>query len=95
MTHWLGQPVTRDQPAFRGLFLIARIGDDPVGCAAVRLLDDHTAEMYVSGEARGHGIGRAVSLWAVWSARCLSPPVSMWRSSSRRACEARGPGSAP
>ncbi|MFD7919661.1 GNAT family N-acetyltransferase [Streptomyces sp. NPDC059740] len=44
-----------------GLFLIARIGDDPVGCAGVRLLDDHTAEikrMYVSGEARGHGIGR-------------------------------------
>ncbi|MFD8609710.1 GNAT family N-acetyltransferase [Streptomyces sp. NPDC059631] len=47
----------------QGLFLIARIGDDPVGCAGVRLLDGHTAEikrMYVSGEARGHGIGRCL-----------------------------------
>ncbi|MEV6581394.1 GNAT family N-acetyltransferase [Streptomyces sp. NPDC051582] len=48
-----------DSPA--GLFLIARVGDEAVGCGGVRLLGEHTAEikrMYVSGVARGHGIGR-------------------------------------
>ncbi|MEV7157030.1 GNAT family N-acetyltransferase [Streptomyces misionensis] len=48
-----------DPPA--GLFLIAHIGEEAVGCGGVRLLDEHTAEikrMYVSGDARGHGIGR-------------------------------------
>ncbi|MFM9452280.1 GNAT family N-acetyltransferase [Streptomyces europaeiscabiei] len=45
----------------RGLFLIAHVGEEAVGCGGVRLLDDHTAEikrMYVCGEARGHGVGR-------------------------------------
>ncbi|MFC4507914.1 MULTISPECIES: GNAT family N-acetyltransferase [Streptomyces] len=45
----------------RGLFLIAHVREEAVGCGGVRLLDDHTAEikrMYVSGEARGHGVGR-------------------------------------
>ncbi|WP_324607031.1 MULTISPECIES: GNAT family N-acetyltransferase [Streptomyces] len=44
-----------------GLFLIADIGEEAVGCGGVRLLDENTAEikrMYVSNEARGHGIGR-------------------------------------
>ncbi|MCX4826455.1 GNAT family N-acetyltransferase [Streptomyces sp. NBC_01142] len=44
-----------------GLFLIAHLGEEAVGCGGVRLLDEHTAEikrMYVSGDARGHGIGR-------------------------------------
>ncbi len=48
-----------DPPA--GLFLIAHVGDEAVGCGGVRLLGEHTAEikrMYVSGDARGHGIGR-------------------------------------
>lgn len=48
-----------DPPA--GLFLIAHVGDEAVGCGGVRLLDEHTAEikrMYVAGDARGHGIGR-------------------------------------
>ncbi|MDX3488356.1 GNAT family N-acetyltransferase [Streptomyces sp. ID05-18] len=43
------------------MFLIAHVGDKPVGCGGVRLLDEHTAEikrMYVSGVARAHGIGR-------------------------------------
>lgn len=46
-----------------GLFLIAHVGDKPVGCGGVRLLDEHTAEikrMYVSGVARAHGIGRCL-----------------------------------
>jgi GNAT superfamily N-acetyltransferase len=45
----------------RGLFLVASIGDEPVGCGGVRLLDEHTAEikrMYVADHARGQGIGR-------------------------------------
>ncbi|WP_051792233.1 GNAT family N-acetyltransferase [Streptomyces sp. NRRL F-5527] len=45
----------------RGLFLIAHLAQEAVGCGGVRLLDEHTAEikrMYVSGEARGHGIGQ-------------------------------------
>lgn len=44
-----------------GLFLIAHVGDKPVGGGGVRLLDEHTAEikrMYVSGVARAQGIGR-------------------------------------
>ncbi|MEV5886022.1 GNAT family N-acetyltransferase [Streptomyces sp. NPDC052020] len=44
----------------RGLFLIARVGEEPVGCGGVRLFDEHTAEikrMYVADQARGHGIG--------------------------------------
>ncbi|MEW5541447.1 GNAT family N-acetyltransferase [Streptomyces cyaneofuscatus] len=44
-----------------GLFLIAHVSDKTVGCAGVRPLDEHTAEikrMYVPGAARGHGIGR-------------------------------------
>ncbi|MGW1666648.1 GNAT family N-acetyltransferase [Streptomyces microflavus] len=44
-----------------GLFLIAHVGDKPVGGGGVRLLDEHTAEikrMYVSGVARVQGIGR-------------------------------------
>lgn len=44
-----------------GLFLIAHVCDEAVGCGGVRLLGDRTAEikrMYVSVGARGHGIGR-------------------------------------
>ncbi|MFB7435073.1 GNAT family N-acetyltransferase [Streptomyces microflavus] len=43
------------------MFLIAHVGDKPVGGGDVRLLDEHTAEikrMYVSGVARAQGIGR-------------------------------------
>jgi GNAT superfamily N-acetyltransferase len=47
----------------RGTFLIARAGDRAVGCGAIRLLDDTTAEvkrMYVEPELRGRRVGRAV-----------------------------------
>ncbi|MFF4755274.1 GNAT family N-acetyltransferase [Streptomyces sp. NPDC002514] len=46
-----------------GLFLIARVGDEPVGCGGIRLLDEHTAgikRMYVADRARRHGIGRCL-----------------------------------
>lgn len=45
----------------RGVFLVALQNDQPIGCGAVRLLDDGRAEikrMYVRAQARGLGIGR-------------------------------------
>jgi putative acetyltransferase len=45
----------------RGAFLVAYLGDHPVGCGAVRLLADGDAEvkrMYVVDAARGLGFGR-------------------------------------
>ena len=47
----------------RGVFLVARMEGVPVGCGAVRLLDEATAEvkrMYVEPKHRGQGVGRAV-----------------------------------
>ena len=46
-----------------GAFLIAYLDDDPVGCGAVRRIDESTAElkrMYVDPRLRGLGIGRAI-----------------------------------
>lgn len=45
----------------RGVFLVARIGDEPVGCGGLRRLDQATGEikrMYVAPSARGVGVGR-------------------------------------
>ena len=47
--------------AGRGAFLVARKRGEPLGCGAVRRIDEHTAEikrMYVNPSARGQGIGR-------------------------------------
>jgi len=47
----------------RGTFLVARDDGRAVGCGAVRLLDQATAEvkrMYVEPDQRGKGVGRAV-----------------------------------
>jgi GNAT superfamily N-acetyltransferase len=47
----------------QGVFLIARVGGRPVGCGAVRRLDDVTGEvkrMYVEPGMRGGGIGGRV-----------------------------------
>jgi GNAT superfamily N-acetyltransferase len=49
--------------AGRGTFLVARDNGRPVGCGAIRMNDDTTAEvkrMYVEPEDRGKGVGRAV-----------------------------------
>ena len=46
-----------------GIFLVARIGDEALGCGALRKWNDREAElkrMYVAKEARGRGIGRAL-----------------------------------
>lgn len=45
----------------RGMFLVARRGEETVGCGAVQYLDGTTAEikrMWVSAGARGLGLGR-------------------------------------
>lgn len=45
----------------RGAFLVVVLDGKPVGCGAVRLLDDETGElkrMYVAPELRGRGLGR-------------------------------------
>ncbi len=47
----------------RGVFLVAYHDNQPVGCGALRKLDESTAEikrMYVAPESRGRGVGRAV-----------------------------------
>src|SRR3990167_4025595 len=49
--------------AGEGAFVIAYLDDVPVGCGAVRRLDETTAElkrMYVDPSVRGQGIGRAL-----------------------------------
>ncbi len=47
----------------RGVFLVAYHDNQPVGCGALRKLDESTVEikrMYVAPESRGRGGGRAV-----------------------------------
>jgi putative acetyltransferase len=49
--------------AGRGTFLVARDRERAVGCGAIRLIDNTTAEvkrMYVVPEQRGKGVGRTV-----------------------------------
>lgn len=47
----------------RTIFLVARLGNLPVGCGAIRQIDHHTAEvkrMYVSATERRRGIARLI-----------------------------------
>ncbi|WP_340561754.1 GNAT family N-acetyltransferase [Streptomyces sp. GSL17-111] len=57
-----------------GVFLVARVGGEPVACAGVRGLDGDTAElkrMYVASAARGRGVGKALLDAAEEAARRL------------------------
>ncbi len=54
-------PPVNDPLVPRSAFLIARLGGQPVGCAALRPLDGETGEvrrMYVAPSVRRQGIGR-------------------------------------
>jgi putative acetyltransferase len=47
----------------RGLFIIARVDGRPIGCGALRRIDDSTAElkrMYVDPGERGRGVAKAI-----------------------------------
>jgi len=47
----------------RGAFVVAYSGGKPLGCGAIRRMDENTAEikrMYVEPSARARGVGRAV-----------------------------------
>lgn len=46
-----------------GLFLLARLHDEPIGCGALKFVGNQSAEikrMWVAGSARGLGIGRRI-----------------------------------
>jgi putative acetyltransferase len=52
-----------DASAPRTAFLVARLGTQPVGCGAIRRIDDTTAEikrMYVAPDGRRRGIARRI-----------------------------------
>jgi phosphinothricin acetyltransferase len=58
----------------RGAFLVARIGEEPVACGAVRLIDETTAEikrMYVARQCRGRGVAGRVLAALEFHARAL------------------------
>jgi GNAT superfamily N-acetyltransferase len=58
----------------RGAFLIASRSGKPIGCGAVRRIEQRTGElkrMYVSPEERGRGIGRAILAALEAEARAL------------------------
>lgn len=58
----------------RGAFLIASRAEKPVGCGAIRLIEEQTGEikrMYVSPAERGRGIGRALLAALEAEARAL------------------------
>lgn len=66
-----------------GIFLVARLGDQPIGCGAVRCIRDPELErelgrqvgelkrMYVAAGVRGQGIGRAILARLEAEARAL------------------------
>lgn len=57
-----------------GTLLLARDGDEPIGCVAVRALDRERCELkrlYVRPEHRGHGLGHALNTHAIAAARAL------------------------
>jgi GNAT superfamily N-acetyltransferase len=58
----------------RGAFLIAWRAEKPIGCGAIRQIEERTGElkrMYVAPEERGRGIGRAILQALEGEARAL------------------------
>jgi GNAT superfamily N-acetyltransferase len=57
-----------------GAFLVASRAGNPIGCGAVRRIEDRTGElkrMYVCPEERGHKVGRAILAALEVEARAL------------------------
>src|SRR5262249_58254986 len=72
----------------RGAFLVAYADGAPIGCAAVRLLDDRDAElkrMYVAPSARGRGVGRALLAALESEARALGARRLVLETGTRQA----------
>ncbi len=79
-----------------GLFVIARIGDEVVGCGGIQWIDETTAEirrMWVDSDRRGMGLGKRLLGHLEDQARssgrprvvldtneCLTEAISMYRS---------------
>ena len=79
-----------EKTAFNGVFIIARRGDVPVACGAVRILDGETGEVkrvYATPEERGSGTARALmaTLERVAAERGLSRLVLETGDRQRRA----------
>lgn len=58
----------------RGIFLVVRVDGHPVGCGALRLIDNHTGElkrMYIAPNLRGQGLGRRLVAALEAEARAL------------------------
>ena len=58
----------------RGAIFLARSGDDPIGCVALRPLPDDIGEvkrMFVDAEWRGRGVGRALLEALIARARAM------------------------
>ncbi len=75
----------------RGGFWVATIDGRVVGSVALRKKDERTCELkrlYVSGEARGHGLGQALYAHAEEHARTAGYD-RIWLDSSRRFTGAR------
>jgi GNAT superfamily N-acetyltransferase len=78
-----------------GILLIARDGETPAGCVALRRLDDGTGEMkrmYVRAPYRGSGLGRRLAIEVINAARTtgcrrivldtlpkLAPAIALYR----------------
>jgi ribosomal protein S18 acetylase RimI-like enzyme len=75
-----------DMRAPQGLFLVATLGDEPVGCGAIKFHGDQPTElkrMWVSPTVRGLGIGRR--LLAELERRAAERPSPIIRLETNRA----------